>query len=221
MQKLFKHDRLLLALLFSSGCCILLLLFRVYWSGKLTYIFLPGNLFLAWLPFLFSLYLPKENAALSLKVLLLLMCWLLFFPNAPYVITDLVHLKPRPNSPYWFDIVLLTSFAWNSLVLGFVSLLKIQAFLENKLKPYQSWFLISGTLVLSSFGIYLGRFQRWNSWDIVARPVSLFTDILDKMLHPLAEPRALGMTAVFSVFLFASYLTFYFLVSPEKRLGGS
>jgi uncharacterized membrane protein len=219
MLQKFKQNRLLQALLFASASGIGLLFFRVYWSGRFTYFFMPTNLLLAWIPLVLSLYLPQKKGPLSLKVVLLLFFWLLFFPNAPYLITDLVHLRSRPGMPFLFDIVLLSSFAWTGLTTGFLSLLKIHEFLLLHFKPKGSWLLVTGLIMLSSFGIYLGRFQRWNSWDLVVRPHLLFADILNIMFHPFSEPKAVGITAIFTVFLFSAYLTFYFLAKPLKGSG--
>lgn len=210
-------NKIIPALLFSAFCSVFLLAFRLYFSGHFTYIFLVWNLILAWVPLLLALSFPDPEKPVSLKTLTLLAGWLLFFPNAPYIITDLVHLEQKAGIPLWFDIVLLISFAWNGLIAGFMSLFRVQHYLQHKMPAGLSWLLVLGILMLSSFGIYLGRFQRWNSWDIIAQPLALFTDIAHKIVNPISNPQPVGVTLVFSIFLISSYLTFYFLARPVQQ----
>ena len=127
------------------------------------------------------------------------------------------HLRKIQNVPLWFDLGLIISFAWNGLMIGFISLIKIQQFLNTKFKPNTSWFIILAVLFLSGFGIYLGRFERWNSWDIVANPVALMSNVLDKFVNPLSHPKTLGVTLLFSLFLTVSYLTLFFLMESKNH----
>ncbi len=77
---------------------------------------------------------------------------------------------------------------------------------------FNAWALVVGAVALSSFGIYLGRVQRWNSWDVFARPGSLFGDLARGLLHPLSHPYPIAVTILFTSFLLASYLVFYSFV---------
>ncbi|MBN1310505.1 MAG: DUF1361 domain-containing protein [Anaerolineae bacterium] len=52
--------------------------------------------------------------------------WLLLFPNAPYLLTDLVHLQPQENMPFWFDLILIVAFAWAGFFLRLISLVLMQ-----------------------------------------------------------------------------------------------
>lgn len=211
MQTKIFQKPLLKVLLFSSLTSTLLLLFRIFYFHELMYCFLIWNLFLAWIPMLLVSFIPNKPEKISFRLILLLCLWLLFFPNSPYIITDLIHLRSKQAIPMWFDIVLIVSFAWNGLILGFISLLEIHKILFTKLKTALCWSIISFLLVLSSFGVYLGRFERWNSWDIVTNPFSLFLNILNKIIHPFANTQAISVTLVFSVFLISSYATLFFI----------
>ncbi len=135
--------------------------------------------------------------------------WLLFLPNAPYLLTDFVHLGSHDDAPLWFDIVLFSSFAWTGTLLGFLSIFVMQGVVRRAAGPVWSWLLVGASLVASSFGIYLGRSLGWNSWDFVVRPGALLQDIWARLVDPLAYPRGLGMTLALSAVLATGYLTIY------------
>ncbi len=200
--------KLLLALLCSSLFSLALLEARVYFSGSWHYLFLQWNLFLAVLPLLFSSLLLVVEKRMSARLLIggLMILWLAFFPNAPYILTDLFHLRPRQQVPLWFDLLLLLSFAWNGLLMGFLSLRDMQLLVEKWFGRLKGWLFALGAMTLASFGIYLGRYLRWNSWDVLAEPQLLLMDIADRLINPLAHPRTYGFTIAFSIFLIFSYI---------------
>jgi uncharacterized membrane protein len=203
-------------LLLSSAFCVLLTIFRIQWSSGLGYIFLVWNLFLAWIPFFISSFLIKtsrQGFPLFLP-LLLLPAWLLFFPNAPYILTDLFHLRHKSQIPVWFDLMLILSFAWNGLMIGFLSLLDVQQFIREKFSNTVGWVFVITALIASSYGVYLGRFERWNSWDVLANPVYLLKDILGTFTHE----RTFGVTFLLSAFLIAGYLTLFNLIHAKKQV---
>ena len=108
--------------------------------------------------------------------------------------------------PYWYDLILLVAFAWTSLLLGLISLLVMQALVRRAAGPAASWLFAFGVLGLSGFGVYLGRFQRWNSWDLFFNPRSLLLEIWNLVRHPLANREALVFSVLFSVFVVSTYL---------------
>ena len=134
---------------------------------------------------------------------------LLFLPNAPYVVTDLKYIDGFSGASAIYKVVLLVSAAWTGLLLGLTSLFLMHAVARRLVDAVNAWALVIGALALSSFGIYLGRVQRWNSWDVFVRPGSLFGDIAEGLLHPLSHPRPIAVTIVFTSFLLGSYLVFY------------
>ena len=188
---------------------------ELYWSrGIPTFLFLIWNLFLAWVPYWLALSLNRMSRHTQSKVILgmLAFLWLLFFPNAPYIITDLLHLRWRTPIPHWYDLMLIVSFAWTGLMLGYLSLFEVQLFLEKKLSKKTSWMISIVALMLASYGVYLGRYLRWNSWDIVSNPIGLFQDLIQTITHPFAYASTLGIALVFFVFMLLGYLTLSTLV---------
>ena len=202
---------LLIVLCASSGLSIAMWGMRFYYTdGNSTYWFLIWNLFLAWLPLVSALLLwALHQYAPRLRLLQwpLLLGWFLFLPNAPYLVTDFLHLTERQQVPLWYDLMLIFSFAWNGLILGFLALWIVQDVLATQYNRVVGLLVVCGTLVMSSFGIYLGRFLRWNSWDAIFNPQLLAADILPRLSDPFAYPRTLAVTLIFSIFLTIAYLT--------------
>ncbi len=142
---------------------------------------------------------------------LLLVSWLLFFPNAPYILTDLFHLKLTTGVPVWYDLILILSYAWTGMFLGFLSLRDLESMLLLKWKPRRVQIFVSGLLFLASLGVYLGRFLRWNSWDILQHPMTLLGDVADRFFHPMDHPRTWGVTILLGLFLNMVYMSFKFI----------
>lgn len=214
-----KHVELAGVVCLSIVLSLVLLYTRVELSGTRTYMFLVWNLFLAAMPLFFSSLLIGSEKVINSKVVfgVLFVSWLLFFPNAPYILTDLFHLRKRVNIPLWYDLILLHSFAWNGLVLGFITLKQIHGVVQRRMGVISGWIGVIVALGLSSFGIYLGRYLRWNSWDILAQPQGLLIDIADRVLNPMSHPKTFGVTLLFTAFLFIAYLTINVLMKTERH----
>jgi uncharacterized membrane protein len=197
-------------LLASLGCCALVGV-RVLYTGVPNFVYLIWNLFLAWIPFVLALIIYDRGrpAASRPALVAAAVLWLLFLPNAPYIVTDLKYINGFGSVSALYDVVLLASAALAGLLLGLTSLFLIHAVARRLIGAFSAWALVVGALGLSSFGIYLGRVQRWNSWDVFVRPGSLFGDIAGGLLHPLSHPHPIAVTIVFTSFLLASYLVFY------------
>jgi len=187
--------------------CTVLLALRVARSGTPSYLFLCWNLFLAWIPWWAgqAFQTSSRRRASAAWQLVWLALWLLFLPNAPYILTDLLHLASRPPVPLWFDLALLLSYAGTGLLLGYVSLLDVHAALEERFGQATGWIAAAGSLFLSGFGIYLGRFRRWNSWQALTEPMGILRDISDRLLDPASHPHPLTITLVFGGGLFLGY----------------
>lgn len=192
-------------LVIAMGFTISLLIFRIYYSASLMYLFFVWNLFLAALPLKINVHLSKAKNKIIQWMLFAL--WLLFFPNSLYVFTDFVHLKERYPVPLWFDAILVFSAAMNGLVLAYLSLHQIEIFLKSKFSHNKSTLIVYASLFLSSFGIYLGRFLRMNSWDIISNPAGIIFQVFDRVVNPFEHPRTWGMTIVFTGFFSIFYYT--------------
>lgn len=182
---------------------LFLLIVRMVLSGQVTYVFLAWNLFLAWIPLVISQKIGGVQN--RWKIFLLIGSWLLFLPNAPYIITDFLHLKQRPPIPYWYDILLLFSAALNGLLLGFASLLNVEKFLSVRYGNRISGFLILCSLFLCAFGIYIGRYLRWNSWDIITNPGAIASDVLARIVNPFDHFGTWSVTFLFGSFFYVIY----------------
>ena len=212
-SKLWIHP--FTGLLQLSAFCIALIALRYWRTDNYTYFFLAWNLFLAWVPLFFAWvwrYRLQDKPLRRWKSFGMFGLWLLFFPNSPYLITDLTHLNNGIGKVAWSDILLLFSCAFTGLVVGLYSLYIVHNILERSFKAVYSWLIILGSLVLTGFGIYLGRVQRWNSWDLFTNPASLIEDIFVQVGNPDAIKMAIG----FAVLLFIIYYMALSMISYAK-----
>ena len=206
----FSRARLTLVFVLGASLSLSLLLVvgRVLMTGRGLFLFLVWNLFLAVIPFALSTLLGTAKGPLRARLLVPVgAAWLLFFPNAPYILTDLFHLERRAGVPLWYDLALILSCAWNGLMLAYASLADMQRLVQLRLGTGAGWAFATLALLLSSFGIYLGRYLRFNSWDVLANPLTLFFDIVNRILHPFSFPGTWGVTLVFGLFLLVGYGT--------------
>jgi uncharacterized membrane protein len=198
-------------LLLSSALACAILVARVRLSHSLTYAFLVWNLFLAWAPYYWSLAtaaMARRRPAAWWRLLAPAALWLLFFPNAAYLVTDFVHLRPKGPIPLWFDIGLIAVFAWSGCFLAVASLRTIQALVAAYLGRIVSWLFVAAVVGLNGLGIYLGRFLRWNSWDLFLNPHGVLSDTLTIVAHPIENRQATGVICMFGALLFVCYVMF-------------
>jgi len=201
--------------------CGIVLNVRFHLVGHHSYFFLLWNLFLAVIPLGLSLGLLRiKRLSIALPLLGL---WLLFFPNAPYVLTDLIHLTPhnRGQVPLWFDLLMLLSFGLVSLWFGFQSLRFVQGWITRNFSKTAGWCVTIVTLLLSGFGVYLGRFLRWNSWDVLRRPRALLGDIGACVVDPSGHSQVWGFTFGFGGMLIFVYMGWALAEAGHPRAGGS
>lgn len=190
----------------SVSFTMLLLLTRFCYTNELTYSFYVWNTFLAILPLLFSRSLVRRNKC-DLKAILLLVCWLAFFPNAPYIITDMFHYVEKPPVPKWFDLLLVTSAAWNGLLLGIVSLMQVEQFLSGHLREIWVRIFVVVSFVLCGYGVYIGRYLRFNSWDAVTAPQKLIYTFSLHILQPREHIMLWAFTFLFGTMFGIVYFT--------------
>ena len=185
---------------------------RTLYTGHLTFIFLIWNLFLAWIPYCLSQWLYYYQHKIKSKIFLVavLMIWLAFVPNTFYIITDLYHIGDGYNDysmPQWFDLAMLLSFAWNGLLLGILSVRHIEKIIEAKLGMKHELLFLYPIMWLNALGVYVGRYLRFNSWDVVSNPFFLIKEIARVLIHPFAERYAASMIFCFSILMTLFYLT--------------
>jgi uncharacterized membrane protein len=200
-MNLFKQNLLVFLALSTVSILGVGMVGARYWrTGDLVFLFLVWNLFLAWIPLAtagFAAALPNRPIAQAI-------CgawWLLFFPNAPYLVTDLMHLSYLGGHLLWFDTLMFATFALTGLVVGYVSLRLMQGIVARYLGVVGSWGFVVGALLLSSYGIFVGRFLRWNSWDLFVSPLSLARD----MAGSLFELRTIAVTFSLAVLFIGTY----------------
>ena len=219
------------ALLIGVLLSFVILSVRMMLTNDYYFYFLPWNLFLAFVP-LFLAYRAVGSASgkRKLPLFLWIVSWLFFFPNAPYVITDVLHLfyynsfelastglsrlydvtpEGVPNWIFWYDLFTIGFYSVLSWVAGLCSLqsiLKSHLGLVNKQWKQIVFFL--SALTLSGFGIFLGRFLRFNTWDIVARPLVILKHLFNVFTHELIFQIAFVTTMSFALALIVSFVLF-------------
>lgn len=204
--------------------CIGLIVARSWYSHTYHYWFLLWNLVLAWVPFVFAAIAYRLASAgrgvLYVLIAAAAVVWLGFFPNAPYILTDFLHLGSMGDIvPGWYDVLMLYWFAWTGLMLGVVSLYLMHDIVTRGLGAIGGWVFVVLAAVLGSFGIYLGRFLRWNSWDLVRRPGPLADELLGSVTDPALQPRLLGFTLLFALLFLFIYVAVYIfakLANPRR-----
>ena len=195
----------------SSIFSIALYRFRGFWYEEQGFTFLVWNLFLAWIPLLMAYtawVVSLGRKWLFFFIPIVAFVWLIFLPNAPYIITDFNHLAdPSSVVPVWFDVMMLMWFSWTGLLLGVVSLYLMQDIVHREFGRWVGWIMVFIVSVLSGLGVYIGRFIRWNSWDIFSDPMGITSQIVAGAQDP--SMRSIGFIAIFAAFFLFVYLTLY------------
>ena len=212
-------------LAFASLLAVALLVLRAARLDTWGKLWFTWNLILAWIPYLaglLTLRLWQRDPARPWRLLAPALLWLAFLPNAPYIVTDFIHVRVHADLPwlYWYDMVNIALLAWTGCVLGALSLGMIQRIVASYLGRALGWLFVLGTAGLCGCGIYLGRFARWNSWDLLTNPHALASDLLPAILQPTDYLRPWAMSALFAAFFLVSYLllaTRPALIKAEER----
>lgn len=199
--------RVIIALALAHLASIFLLFARSVDAGNGRYYFLLWNMFLAVLPLGLSVWLRKRlnnSSWLTWKNLLLTALWVMFLPNSFYLVTDLIHLHQTYEINIYYDIVLFMSFIVNGFITGFMSLYLVHVELARRVRRRDAHAVIAFVLLTASFAIFLGRFLRWNSWDVFLHPAGVLFDVSNQFIDP-ASPSAFVTTASFFILLASSY----------------
>ncbi|KQC34311.1 hypothetical protein AAU57_13905 [Nonlabens sp. YIK11] len=153
------------------------------------------NLFLALLPYGMMWILKRRYSYLELlpETLRRLIfsvysvLWLLFLPNAPYMITDFIHLEIGATY-WWLDFILLTAYAITGLYYLYLS---IKHWMDLMSVVFTGWSKIQKSttvhliFLLCSIGVHLGRNLRYNSWDLLHHTKDLVKDSMDLFTNPM------------------------------------
>ncbi len=219
LKKLFtylKNNERIALLAVVSIASVALLAMRIIGTENLEFIFMTWNLFLAWVPLLFIKWVWEQEKVKPSPLFLLtiyLTIWLLFFPNAPYLITDIKHLRGVSEQMIWYDSLMLFLFAFSGFLTGLYSIRIVYRILNHRWNSLLAWFTIATSMILSGFGVFLGRFGRWNSWDVITQPGALLKGILASAQDPLA----IKHTVAFSFVLMLLYFAFHFFAESKEH----
>lgn len=173
------------------------------WEGPRLHL----NLALAWMPYVFALAAVAcqqraPDARWAMRAVLLL--WLLFFPNAPYLITDWKYL-PGWTHEMWYSVVMMTAFSLSGLLLSTISLYLVHTVVSMRAGKEMGWALALAAILLSGVGVYLGRFLRLNSWDLLYRPGQVLADAMVCFREHPSHVGPLGFSLLFMLLLGAIY----------------
>jgi uncharacterized membrane protein len=214
-----RRLRLTVFLLVLSLYCGALSAFRLLYTGSHAYLFLIWNLILAFFPWLLTSVAVLRNVRSRVAVLIIAAIWLLFFPNCLYILTDLVHLRRVESAPLWLDLILVLSFAWAGLCFGFMSLMDIEHFLRTRFRASARFVAVFSVCMIyvAAFGVYIGRFWRWNSWDLLGNPADLMHFLFDRFTDAGNNYRVFGFTILMGTLLNLMYFPFRYV----RRTPGS
>lgn len=180
------------------------------------------NYFLAVIPVYMAL-LSRYYSNLEKRVptVIFSLLWLLFFPNAFYMLTDFkyiskinlylwdVYEKIGGNLTPWILLLNLVISITAGVIAGIISLEIIHKLLKENFSGKVSWFIVTFLMILTSFGVYIGRFARLNSWDILNLE-KLFDDIMSVM-----TPFAPVFILIFTFITMSLYCCYYFFISSK------
>src|SRR5512133_819471 len=214
-QNVFIRNRYSIAVfvLLNIACLIVILLVvaRVAYSDTERHTGLVWNLFLAWIPFMLAYFahlVSWRRSTLYFVIPVIAFLWLIFFPNAPYMLTDLQDLARRSfDAPLWYDVIIVVWASWTGMLLGVISLYLMQDIIILTFGRAPGWIFVFVISALSSFGIYIGRFVRLNSWDILQNPAEVAQQILGLVIDP--SMRLAAFTVLYTIFFLFVFLLLY------------
>ena len=211
-------------LVLASALCLVLEKVHARVNGAEVYLFLVFNLALAWIPFAAAALAYLVRPIKIVFYLLMPICivvWLIFFPNAAYLLTDFQHLSyTNSNAPLWFDVVVMIWFAWTGLLLGITSLYLMQELVTRLSSTFVGWVFAFSATILSSVGVYMGRFLRWNSWDLLYDPIPIARDVYAIVRHPMANLPTYVFTILFTLLFLFIYIAIHLfggMMNERKR----
>lgn len=197
-----------------SVLAITLLLLRVKITNSTYLLFLIWNLFLAYIPYFLSSSIYKNffNTSKKTQNSFYGLVWLLFIPNSFYILTDFTHLHFKTTFQFSLDMLIISGFSFVGFYVGLLSIHTIRQLVIAKYGNTKGYIFILTISFLSAFGIYLGRVLRFNSWDIISKPIQLaYTSI-----YALFSLETIMYTLQLGTIILISYILFYYW--KQKKL---
>ena len=197
-----------------SVLAITLLLLRVKITNSTYLLFLIWNLFLAYIPCFLSSSIYKNffNTSKKIQNSFYGLIWLLFIPNSFYILTDFTNLHFRTTFQFSLDMLIISSFSFVGFYVGLLSIHTIRQLVIAKYGNTKGNIFLLTISFLSAFGIYLGRVLRFNSWDIISKPIQLaYTSI-----YALFSLETIIYTLQLGTIILISYILFYYW--KQKKL---
>jgi uncharacterized membrane protein len=216
--RLGVHKRLIITLLLSSLVSAGLFVARAIDAGNNRYAFLLWNLFLAWVPLVLAWWLVRrleQSSWLNAPNLIITALWLGFLPNSFYLVSDLIHLHTTGEVGLLYDAVMFFSFISNAYVVGYMSLFLVHKALLGRVRRRDAHIIAGLVLLACSFAIYLGRYLRWNTWDVLVNPAGILFDVSDRFINPAADPQFFVTTVTFFVALSSLYAVIWQLLAAN------
>lgn len=211
-QEVKSVNRLIAGVVVSCLTSVVLLMIRVTASDSARYIFLLWNLVLAVIPVLLAWWLVvrvRQLGWFKWQQMLLSLVWLSFLPNSFYLVTDFVHLRATNEASLFFDVIMLAGFMVNGLMLGYIAVYLVHRELIRRFSEASSYKIVGIIFLLCSFAAYLGRFTRWNTWDILFQPAGLIFDVSDRVINPGQHAETYLATGILFVFLSSVYVVIW------------
>lgn len=176
------------------------------------------NLFLAWIPYGFALALIALDTLRTTPLVrvLQLICflgWFFFFPNAPYLATDFAYLD-WAHFDLWQRVAIFCAFSQCGLMLAMTSLLLVDSHVAQSYGVIPARIIVAIAILLSGAGVFIGRFLRWNSWDLLSHPFSVVLDAVEKFDQPVQGIRPIVFSVMFTLVL-ATYYAFILSLSRK------
>lgn len=209
LRRLNPRERVVGSVVGLTVVSIVLFVAGVLANHSFRFNYMLQNLFLAWLPLIFSLVLLRVLRVRrwsSWEGLSITLLWLLLLPNSFYMISDFVHIQDVARHNLLYDVVMFTAFIITAALLGFSSLYMVHAELRKRVSLRSSSATIAAIIFLCSFAIYMGRDLRWNSWDVLVTPAGILFDVSDHLIHPLRHGDMFTTTLSFFVLLGSLYV---------------
>jgi uncharacterized membrane protein len=185
---------------------------RILYTKDIYSAFLAWNLFLGAIPLFISQTLIHCRFVKGKSLLIFLPLWLLFIPNAPYLITDFVHLSHRPPVPLWYDLFMLLFSSLNGLILGFISIGQVESIIQKYMLGINRVYFRVFIVMAMSYGVYIGRYLRFNSWDVIINPL----DLSRSMYHSI-NAGTIGFVIVFGFFNLIFYSFFRTILAYRSQ----